>query len=50
MIKRIKNKYVRRAVWLFAIGPMTVASVALGAIVGATEYTKDNFDAAGRAW
>lgn len=50
MIKNIKNKYVRRAVWLGYIIPALAASVVLGAGLGACEFTGEILKAAKQAW
>ena len=50
MIKKINNKYVRRAVWLVAILPVSAVVVVLGGVWGAVESTKTLTRAAGSAW
>jgi hypothetical protein len=50
MIKRIKNKYLRRAVWLVVIGPVCAGVMVVGAALGAAELTIELVRVARTAW
>jgi hypothetical protein len=50
MIKNIKNKYVRRAVWLVAIVPIGIFVTVCGAVLGVMDLLSELKDAAVRAW
>jgi hypothetical protein len=50
LIKKIENKYVRRAVWLVALPIIGVAVTVWGAILGAADLLTGLWEVAVEAW